>query len=329
MVNAVATAWGFKTETTFGTPVVVDKWYPFDSENIVETREYLETPNTRGRVYPGEGTHVLGKEITSGDMNFWVDPESIGQHLFYTMGTAATPTQPNGTGAPNTWEHVLSLNTKTLKFFTSEYQYGDTTKAKKLTSAMSTGLGIEFAEASPASGTLGVIAQKMDPTVTSTTITFQDTLPRIMNFRDLSATVAGTSLTQLAGGSLQMSNDITEDFRAGNVNTQSLSAALFDIGGTLDVVYDSSVSTFDTWFEGTAASDLVIKLEGDLIESTYKYMVEVTVPRAVVTASTPVQANNDRIMRSVEWRGFYKWDGAAPNGVQVKLRNKKATTAYA
>lgn len=97
--SGLAASVGFATETTYGTPVAVNRFFEFDSESVQVKKTPIFGTGLRGGAYlPSATRRSSGTRTVDGDITMDVTSNGFGVLLFHMLGTstAMTPTSVGG-----------------------------------------------------------------------------------------------------------------------------------------------------------------------------------------------------------------------------------------
>lgn len=313
----VGTAWGFKKQSAFGTPSVVDKWIPFVSESTAKNYEMLEIVDSESR--HKRDMKPLGRIAVEGDINTYVEPENVGYPLYFLMGSAPAPTNVTG----SVYKHTFDVANE-IPYFTMEMMYGTlTTKAKRAYDCKMKGATFDFAEDILAV-TWNVHGADYSGAVTDpATITYPK--KRKYTFKDSTVDITpdGASAetgVKIKSGQLQIDNGlITDDYYQGNQKVQQLDAGKFSVKGSFELIL-SSGTALDGWFNGDKSAEFKVTYAGDTISGTNKYDLVFIVPNAWVNSHSTNMTQNEVITRQVEFEGFYDPDDT-PKTLRITLQN--------
>lgn len=328
---AVGTSWGFKVQSAFGTPGVVDKWIPFISESMSKKYEVLEVVDSESRHRQVNG-NPLGRLSAEGDVNTYVEPNNIGYPLYFLMGSCVTS---SGQPVAGTHTHVFSVANE-IPYFTSEFKYGTVTdsKGKRVYDCKMKGATFDFAD-DMLTVTWNIHASDYSGGVTAVSIT--NPTGRKFTYKDVKSgsvpgiiiTIGGTTTSgvKIKSGSLQLDNGlITDDYYQGSQTVQQLDAGKFSVKGSFELIFDNA-STLSTWLEGTEKATVEVRYEGDVITGSTKDTLKFVVPNAWVTNHSIPMTNNEVIVRQVEFEAFQDKNASEPKVVQITLINNSNASA--
>lgn len=333
---AVGTAWGFKIQSAFGTPGVVDKWIPFISETTTKKYETLEIVDSESRFKQVNGS-PLGRLMAEGDVTTYVEPNNIGYPLKFLMGSCST-----ASGSP-----VAGANTHTFRaaneipYFTTEFKYGTVTdsKGKRLYDCKMKGATFDFAD-DMLTVTWNMHASDYSGGVTAVSIT--NPTGRKFTYKDVKSgavpgiivTIGGTATSgvKIKTGSLQVENGlITDDYYQGSQTVQQLDAGKFTVTGNFELIFDNA-ATLDSWLSGSEKAQVEVRYEGDIVTGSTRDTIKFVVPNCYVTNHSIPMTHNEVIVRQVEFEGFYDKNASDPKTLEVVLingTNAHATDGYA
>lgn len=332
---------GFKSETTVGTPVTVDKFAEFNSETFTFDPGFIEPSGLRVGVKYKRGSRLVQSRKTVGgsvDLN----------HATRTMGTL--------------WRNMIgsSVTTPTLilgSAFSQVHQTGDllgksmtcqvgrpepsTQTVKPHTYA---GCKVDSWEFSVSDNDVAKLSIDLDgfdeATATALATAAFASAPAAEEFNfsqctafSIGGTIGGAAPLTYTGGSsvtsvvrsLSIRGDnalATERYGLGNlgVKKEQLENGMPTITGTFDAEYLQS--EFYTPFKANTSTSLNVKFEGSIISGTDKNTLEFIVPQIRIKNVTPQVTGPDLVTATVEWEVYY--DGTN-NPFQVKIISADAT----
>lgn len=93
--TGLAGQWGFKAESTWGVPVVVDKFLPYLSETMTRSDERLESAGIiSGRRVPTSDQWVTGRQRVAGGVQTQLFSKDVATLFSHMMGDASSPYTP-------------------------------------------------------------------------------------------------------------------------------------------------------------------------------------------------------------------------------------------
>src|SRR5215468_1111076 len=99
---------GIKTETTYGTPVTVDRFYEFTEESLALDIGRIESAAVRsGTRVQRSDRWTSGARSVAGDVSIEVVNKSLGLWLSHAIGTGVT-SQPDAGGNPTVYLHTFT-----------------------------------------------------------------------------------------------------------------------------------------------------------------------------------------------------------------------------
>lgn len=117
--SGLSSSVGFATETTYGTPVAVTRFFEFDSESLQVKKTPIIGTGLRGGAYlPAASRRASGTRTVDGDVNMDVPSNGFGLLLFHMLGTptSMTPTSVGG----GLYQQVHTLGTLNGRSFTTQ-----------------------------------------------------------------------------------------------------------------------------------------------------------------------------------------------------------------
>lgn len=98
---------GFAAESTWGTEATPDHFVEFNSEELQFSPEWLEPTGIRAGIkYKRENRVRQSRKSVTGSVEMEHATKGMGLLWSHALGSSATPTQPDSTNAPNTWEQI-------------------------------------------------------------------------------------------------------------------------------------------------------------------------------------------------------------------------------
>ena len=332
MPNAKLGKIAWAVETTYGTSpgsfslsVPINSFNPTASNNIeivdliADNIEYKEG-------YPGDFT-------ISGPLNMPAYVEELGYFLYYLFGSVST-TQPDATGAPNTYQHTFTFgNTQpsiTIAVDAVSEQF-------ELVGSVITSMALNWSRTPPyIQANMNVLSK----TITTSTASLPAvTIPTIKAFGVHNTTIKVDGSAISAGiRSINLTidrNPDTEDAKtltSGRFIEQPVPQAT-NITGSIKLRFDNMDLWKEFWGSSSATSpqdtldgiSLEIITTGELIESTYYYTLDLTLYNVLLTnRSGGMLERPGPIDVSFDIQAIY--DKTAAKSAQVVLTNK--TTSY-
>lgn len=256
--SSIAAQFGFKAETTHGTPVTVDTFVPLVSESLGQEIDRLESEGIiAGRRVIDSDQWKAGNKTVSGDVAFEVYEQSIGTLLKHCLGSVST----SGSGP---YTHVLTPGSLTGLGLTVQVgvpDVGGTVRAKTYA-----GCKVESWELAVEAGQIATMGVSLFGSVAETTATAlasasyaaQATRP----FTAIEASVysIGGASTNIKSFKLSGSNGLDTDrrFLGSALPAEPLEAERRTYDGELGLEF-SSLTDYHRFVNGTEA-DIAVTL---------------------------------------------------------------------
>lgn len=256
--SALATQWGYKQESTFGTPVTVDTFVPLVSESVTQEIERLESEGQiAGRRIIDSDQWKAGNKTIAGDVQLELYEQSIGTLLKHCLGATST----SGSGP---YAHVLTPASLTGLGLTQQFGRPDVGgTVRSFTYAGTKIASWELAVEAGQIGTLGLscvgtVAETTGTALASASYAAQATRP----FTAIEATVftIGGASTNIKGFKLSGDNglDVDRRFLGSALPAQPLEAEPRTYEGELNLEF-SSLTDYERFTGGTEA-DIAVTL---------------------------------------------------------------------
>jgi len=267
---------GAKTETTYGTAVVVDKFFDYVSESAAFEQTRIESSSLRAqsRVITTDNW-ALGKQAIAGDFDMELRPKGHAFWLAHAIG-AAVSTQPDAAGNPTVYKHTitpaalpqsftLQLAKPDIADVATPFTYGGCRISEW---ELSCGID-EFAHLK-----FGFLGQT-EATATALAVASYPTGNKPYTFVQGTVTIAG-SAADVKSLSLKGSNNLTDDryFLGSALRKRPEENALREYTGTFDSEF-SGLTQYNRFVSGAEAA-IVLLFQGATISTTYKYECKVT-----------------------------------------------------
>jgi len=315
---------GIGKETTWGSAVAASDYLRFVSESLVEETEEVTQEVIRAtRDAPDS---IQGVITVGGDIELEVYPGTIG-HLLRSIFGDPTTTQPDGVGAPNTYQHVFVPSDTPFSDdcagwpYTLEV-YRDLDQADQYAGCVVNALRFSFGVGQKILRATASIIGKEMAKIAKTSPSFAAEKP----FQWNQATIqiggaannsleslelsfeAGLSGIPLLDGTKRVAKIIADGFRTGTLS------------GTFGVVDDHT--EYDKYI-GWTTQAWQIKFEGDLIEGTYKYTLQFEFPK-VLYRTFPINVGGPGRL-TVGFEAKLERDETSGYMAQVTLINKQTS----
>ena len=326
-------------ESTFGEAASNFTYYKLLRETITTTREdfFPETVE-----HWTVGSKAEGFFRTSGDFEVLVDPVVWPNLLVLFIGDPTT-SQPDATGAPNTYEHVFTfggdetVSSTGVKPFTVKIGVG-VERDRQIVGCVMESLAIEAVKQEVVSCTCSIIGSGNESLVTASTPDWSAYTQPYLTFASASTmTIGGTDRLSTAPTIEAFRLTLTRGWDADHyvLGNRFLAAAslsgMATVEGSMDFSFTSQdeyerfLSSVGSSSAGDQSSfEVVLELQGATIEGTYKYEVEITLPKVYYTVSRIPVTARDRIVQTCDFRAIY--DDTIGGAAKILVRN--TTTSY-
>ncbi len=264
---------GLAMEASWGAPVTATRYLEVSRADISRAISY-EIPDpirgTRGRRQVRGGANSY-----AGSINFDVCASGVGEFLKATFGTVTT-TLVSSTTSGSVYEHTFRrLDAVALPSLTIEQNMGGLTSrqiAGVRVNRLSLGLGpgeVLTAEAD--------CRGKSELLITPTSPSYS--LDEALHHNGLTAQVGGVDSTEMEGFEVSFGNNLVDDIwsAGGGGDISRLPAGPFAVSGRFALGFESS-DAYETFTAGDYTS-LQFKLTGATIVSTWRYLLQMDLPR--------------------------------------------------
>lgn len=280
---------GASQEVTYGTRVVPSRFFEFVSEGIERQQENRESAGLRkGRRVQRYDRQSQSNKGASGPIVVEVGVMNAGFWLKNVLRKSPTIVQPDAVGAPNTYEHTYALGDEALSMTVQvgrpstdgtvrPFDYlgavvSEATLSQELDAYATLGMTVDAQDA------------KSDQTLAAASYTVGQTYFHDGHF---SVTVGGTPFhPSTADLTIDLALALERFFlRASTLKKQPIVADLAVITGSLQGEFES-LTMYDRFTAGTIVT-VVYDWVGDIIESTYRYELKVTMPNCRIEQAGP------------------------------------------
>lgn len=332
---------GYKSETTVGTPVTVDKFAEFNSEGITFDPGYIEPGGLRvGTTFPRGSRLVQSRKMVSGPVEMDYATRGMGTFWRNAIGSAVTtPTLVLGS-AYSQVHQTGDLLGKSMTLQVGRPQPNDQV-VKPHTYA---GCKVDAWEWSVGDNEVAKMSLTFDgwdeATATALATASFPSAPQAEEFNfsqatvfSIGGTIGGANPLTYTGGSavtsivksISLKGDngmATERFGLGNagVKKEQLVNAMTIITGTLEAEYLQS--EWYTPFKANTSTSMNLKFEGSVISGTDKNTIEFIIPQLRIKNVSPQVTGPDLVTATVEFQVYF--DGTN-NPFQVKLISADST----
>lgn len=267
---------GTSEETTYGTPVTVDRFYEFRSESLALSIERIESQGLRpGRRILPSARWAAGQKSVSGDITMELVNKSMGRWFKHMLGGVAT-TQPDAVNSPTVYLHTFTPGTipKGQTIQVGRPDVGGTVRAFTYHGCKIASWELACAVGEIATITPTVLGEDEDTVTALATASYTADMA-VMTFVNGTLTIAG-SAQDVKSASLTGDNGLAEDryFLGSQLRKEPHEAALRECTGTAEAEFES-LTAYNRFVNGTEAA-LVLNFVGGIIEDALTYFTKVT-----------------------------------------------------
>jgi hypothetical protein len=270
--TGLAAQLGVVTETTYGTPVTVTRFYELTDESMKMDIERMESAGLRA------GTRVLrsdrwvaGRKTVAGDVNLELANKSFGLLFTHMLGGAAVTTSATGV-----YTHTFTPGDLPVS---ATVQVGRPNNAGTVQPFTYHGCRVASWEISANLGEIGklklsLVAEDEDTSTGLASASYPTGLT-LLTFKEATLSLASSAIPVTAV-TLTGDNGLAADrHRLGSqVIKQPLEAGMRDYSGTIDADFESTTA-YARFVSGTEAA-LVLAFTGATIATGYTYLAQFT-----------------------------------------------------
>lgn len=267
---------GTAEESTYGTPVTVDRFFEFISETLKLDVGRIESKGLRaGQRVLRSDRWAAGKRSVGGDISMELANKSFGRWFKHAFGGVAT-SQPDAVGNPTVYKHTFTPGdiptAQTIQVGrpdTSGTVRPFTYHGCKIASWELACQVDDFATLKAS-----ILAEDEDTATGLAAATYPASLA-LMTFVQGTLTVAGGAL-DVRTATVQGNNGLAEGryFLGSALRKNPLEAALRPYSGQLSGEFES-LTAYNRFVNGTEA-ELVLLFQGATISTTYKFETKIT-----------------------------------------------------
>jgi hypothetical protein len=278
---------GVATESVYGTGVPVTRFYEFNSENLQFRKKTAEGMGLRaGGLLPRSQRRVITTKDAGGDFEIDLPTRGLGLLLSYATGSSPSAT----TVASGVYSYTFTLGDTYGKSFTTQVgvpQYNGTVTPKTLSGCKVNNFELSVSNGEIAKGKFGIDAQSLTTSTSLSTVSYPVS-GSVFNFAQGAITVNGSAVANIKDFSVSVDNAIKVDrFNIGSSSTKSEPniAGFRKVSGKITAEFTDTV-LLAAFLADTTAS-LALTFTGDIISSTYKDTLSITLPACKFDADTP------------------------------------------
>lgn len=267
---------GTAEETTYGTPVTVDRFYEFRDESLKLEIERIESSALRS------GSRVLrsdrwaaGQKSVSGDITMELANKSFGRWFKHMFGGVVT-SQPDAAGNPTVYLHTFTPGDipvgQTIQV--GRPDVGGTVRAFTYHGCKVSEWTLECAVGDIATLKATILGEDEDTATALASVSYPSSLT-LMTFVQGTLTIGG-SAADVKSASVQGNNGLADDryFLGSQLRKNPLEAAMREYTGQFEAEFESL--THYNRFTGGTEAQIVLLFQGATISTTYKFETKVT-----------------------------------------------------
>jgi hypothetical protein len=274
--SGLAAQCGVVDEVTYGTPVVVTRFYEFTGEGPQMDIERMESAALRsGTRVQRSDRWVAGKRNVEGDLEFELANKSFGLLLKHMMGGVATA-QPDAGGNPTVYKHTFTPGDLPVSFTT---QMGRPDVGGTVRPFTYHGCRVSEWELSCTAGEiaklkLSLIGEDEDTSTGLAVASYPSTLT-LLTFMQGTLTIGGAA-TDVKDFSLSGNNGLADDryFFGSALRKNPLEAAMREYTGDITSEF-TSLTDYNRFVNGTEAA-LVLLFSAGTITGAFNYELKIT-----------------------------------------------------
>jgi hypothetical protein len=267
---------GVVAESTYGTPVVVTKFYDFITEGFKRAQDRMESKSLRSLSHVlTTDNWALGKVDVSGSMDMEMRPKGMGFWFNQALGTVVT-TQPAVSTDPLVYLHTFTPGPLPTSFTTQIAKPDITDTAQPFTYQ---GCRIKEWDLDCKVGDFAglkvtVIGQE-ELTATSLAVASYPTGNKPYRFIDGTVTIGGVA-SDVTGLTFKGANNLADQryFLGSVFRKQPLENALRDLSGSFDTEFNG-LTNYNRFISGAEAT-VVLLFAGAVISNAFMYQTKIT-----------------------------------------------------
>lgn len=295
-------------ESTYGTPVVTDRWFRILSESLARTNRTLTSNGLGGTTRNLRlGTaRVLTGRAAAGEVKFEVGTTTFGRMFNQIMGGAVgTPVQQGVTAA---YLHTYAMGSVLGKSQTLQKVIRDAggTVIQTLTYPGSKVMSATFSISVDGILELTIAYDAQDERTNIARASASYTSVKVFHFQQASLTVNGSAAANVRDATVKIDNPQDVDRRfLGNAGLKSEPAD--NNFPTVTGTYTAEIvdATNYNLFVADGGGALVLDFTGDVIASSYHEQITITVPQIHLTGESPKVGGPGVVQESIPWEATY------------------------
>jgi hypothetical protein len=313
---------GFKLESTWGTPVTVDKFIEFDEESLVWEPEWIEPTGIRvGTKFKRASRLVQSRQGVTGGFSTQFATRTMGTLIKAALGSSVTsPTVVTGSAYKQV-HNPGDFLTKSLTVQVGRPQPDGTVRPHTYEGVKITSWEFSVSDNETAKFSCEVDGQTELTATALATATFASApAAEVFDFSDfttfkLGGTVTGATELSVAGGttvtpvvrSFTLKGETPMDverFGLGNagIKNEQLENGTPTITGTFEAEWDRS-TFYDAYKAGTTTA-IELKGEGSIISGSDKNTIHIIVSAAKIKSAAFNVTGPEVVTGTVEWEAY-------------------------
>lgn len=308
------TIFGTAEETTYGTPVTVDRFFEILSETLERNQKTLVSNGLRGgtrNLRRGSRRKVSGRD-GSGTVNMEVPTVGFGRWLKHIVGD--TPTITNLGGSPTAYSHVYDLGNLQGLSQTIQKQIRDAnqTEVESFTFHGVKTLAAEFKISVDDLLTVGLTldAEDVDTSVAAAVASYPTV--KLFSFAGATLKIDTVAVANVLDASVKIDNALDTKryyLGSGGLKREPVDEDFPTVTGDLTAEF-LDASLYNKFAADTAAA-LELIFEGDTISGANKEKLTISVPEIHLTGETPKVSGPKVIAQKIPYEGATNAAGAA------------------
>lgn len=314
--SGLASTLGTAVESTYGTPVVTDRWFQFISESLGRDQTTLQSQGIGGsaaRQLRRRG--IVSARMGSGDITMEVATKGFGRWFNQILGGTSTIVQQGATTAYLQTHQMGDLLGKSQTVQKGVPQTDGT--MKKFTFHGGKVLTAEFSISVDQILQLAVGMDFEDVETTTAYAAPTYTTPKLFHFMHGALTVGGSAVASVTNASVAVNNNLkTDRFYLGSagLKKEPLDNDFPEVTGSLSAEFVDQATFYDRYTGDTAAA-LVLDFEGDVIDGAYNEQLTITIPEVRFEGETPKVGGPEVVVQNVPFSGHYDGTNA---GIKIE-----------
>lgn len=320
MATAVGlqTVFGTSEEVTYGTPVVVDRWYEILSEGLERQNQILTSNGLRAgtRNLRRGSRRVLSARSGMGDVTLEVATTGMGRWFQHMLGGTPVVAQQGATAA---YLHTYTLGSLAGKSLTVQKglrdEAGTTVSPFTFHGCKVTSWEFTISVDQILQVRVSLDSEDVDTSTALAAHSYGST--KLFHFAQGTLKVAGSSVARVLDSTVSGDNALKTDsyfLGSGGLKAEPAPNDYPSVTGSLTGEFlDRSV--FYDRFAADSSAELILEFVGAVIAGAHNERLTIKVPDVRFTGETPKVGGPDLVMQNVPWEG--QFDGTNP-GVTIE-----------